>query len=177
MAPAFMGSPREVLVRHVRSVGPGQSRGRRLRLAARGLADVKEARVTRRAEAAAAADVAGVAEVVFRSVIGDAGWDGLSEAVKEIFVANGPAILAELRGGVLDVDAGQLRTIRRPTLVVAARASQPEFAEPTALMAEAIPTARVEWVDGDHLIHPAHPVVLAFVDEVRSRAPADAVMR
>lgn len=135
-----------------------------------------EARVTRRAEVAAAVDVAGVAEVVFRSVLGDAGWDGLSEPVKGIFVANGPAILGELRGGVLDVDAGQLRTIRQPALVVAARASQPEFAEATALMAEAIPTARVEWVDGDHLIDPAHPVVLAFVDEVRSRTRLDAVV-
>jgi hypothetical protein len=32
--------------------------------------------------------------------------------------------------------------------------------------AAAIPSARVEWVEGGHLINPAHPAVLAFVDEV-----------
>ena len=33
-------------------------------------------------------------------------------------------------------------------------------------MAAAMPSARVEWVEGGHLIDPAHPAVLAFVDEV-----------
>jgi hypothetical protein len=29
-----------------------------------------------------------------------------------------------------------------------------------------MPSARIEWVEGGHAIDPAHPVVLAFVDEV-----------
>jgi hypothetical protein len=33
-------------------------------------------------------------------------------------------------------------------------------------MAAAMPSARVAWVEGGHLVDPAHPVVLAFVDEV-----------
>ena len=36
-------------------------------------------------------------------------------------------------------------------------------------MAEAISSARVEWVDGGHLINPAHPAVLGFMDEVLGR--------
>lgn len=39
----------------------------------------------------------------------------------------------------------------------------------TKLMASAMPSARVEWVEGGHLINPAHPAVLAFVDEVLAR--------
>jgi HD-GYP domain-containing protein (c-di-GMP phosphodiesterase class II)/DNA-binding CsgD family transcriptional regulator len=41
MAPVFMGSGREMVGRFVRSVAPGQPRMRRLRLVARGLADLK----------------------------------------------------------------------------------------------------------------------------------------
>ena len=41
MAPVVMGSGREMMGRHVRSVAPGQPRMRRLRLVARGLADPK----------------------------------------------------------------------------------------------------------------------------------------
>jgi hypothetical protein len=33
-------------------------------------------------------------------------------------------------------------------------------------MAGAMPSARVEWVEGGHLINPAHPAVLRFVDDV-----------
>ena len=36
-------------------------------------------------------------------------------------------------------------------------------------MAAAMPSARVAWVEGGHLVDPAHPVVLAFVDEVLAR--------
>ena len=136
-----------------------------------------EAKLARRVEAAAEIDVGTVAETMFRAVLGDAGWEGLPASVRQIFVANGPAILAEFRGGSLDVDAEQLAAIERPTLLVAAKSSPPEFADVIRVVAEAIPAARVEWVEGDHLIDPAHPVVLAFVDEVRSRTTLDAVAR
>jgi hypothetical protein len=51
-------------------------------------------------------------------------------------------------------------------LLVGARGSGPEFAEATELTAAAMPSARVEWVEGGHLIDAAHPAVLSFVDEV-----------
>jgi pimeloyl-ACP methyl ester carboxylesterase len=51
-------------------------------------------------------------------------------------------------------------------LVVGARDSGPAFADVAERTARAIPTARLEWVDGSHLIDAAHPAVLAFVDEV-----------
>jgi pimeloyl-ACP methyl ester carboxylesterase len=121
--------------------------------------------------AAAEADVDTVGETMLRGVLGDAGWTSLPEPVKRVFTDNGPAIVAEERGGLLDVSAEQLGTISHPTLLVAAMDSPPALAEATTLVAEALPSARVEWVEGDHLIDPAHPVVLAFVDEVVARSP------
>jgi len=121
--------------------------------------------------AAADADMDTVGETMLRSVVGDAGWEGLPEAVREVFAANGPAIVAEVRGGYPDLTAGRLATIDQPTLLVAAKESlQPGFEEVTSAMAAAMPSARVEWVEGGHLVDPAHPVVLAFVDEVLAGA-------
>jgi pimeloyl-ACP methyl ester carboxylesterase len=119
--------------------------------------------------AAAEADMSSVAETLFRAVAGDAGWEGLPQPVKAMLTANGPAILADERNGYLDVTVEQLGTIIQPTLLVAAEGSPPEFAEVTHLMANAMPSARVEWVEGGHLINPAHPIVLSFVDEMVNR--------
>lgn len=116
--------------------------------------------------AAAEADMSTVGETMLSRVVGDAGWEGLPEPVKQIFTANGPAIVAEHRGGLLDVSVEQLGTIVHPTLLVAGRDSPPAFAEATNLMAEAMPSAEVEWVEGGHVINPAHPVVLDFIDQV-----------
>jgi pimeloyl-ACP methyl ester carboxylesterase len=116
--------------------------------------------------AAAEDDIGTVAETLLRGVLGDAVWEGLALPAQEIFTANGPAIVAELRGGPLDVGVEQLGTIAQPTLLVAAKDSPPAFAEVTDVLAEAMPSARVEWIDGGHLINAAHPAVLAFVDEV-----------
>jgi pimeloyl-ACP methyl ester carboxylesterase len=122
--------------------------------------------VTSRVLAAADADMSSAAETSLRAVLGDATWEGFPEPTKQMFTANGPAIVAELRGGFLDVSAERLGTIAHPTLLVAGKDSPPAFAEVTNLMAEAMPRARVKWVAGGHLIDPAHPAVLAFVDEV-----------
>ena len=116
--------------------------------------------------AAADEDPSSVAETYLRGVLGMRAGRRCPSQVKEIFVANGPAILAEERGGLLDVTVDQLGTIDRPTLLVAAAESPPAFAEATNVVAAAIPRARVEWVGGGHLIDAAHPAVLAFVDEV-----------
>jgi pimeloyl-ACP methyl ester carboxylesterase len=116
----------------------------------------------------AAADVGvdAVAEALLRAVLGDATWEGLPEEAKGMFTANGPAIVAEFRGGFLDAAPEELAAIDQPTLLVTAEDSPPAFAEATAALASAIPSARVARVAGGHLIDPAGPAVLAFVDEV-----------
>lgn len=116
--------------------------------------------------AAAAADVSTVGETVIRGVLGDEGWSGLPAQARQVFVDNGPAIAAELRGGFLDVTAGELAAVDRPTLLVTGKDSVPVYEEVTRALAAAMPSARIERVAGGHLIDPAHPAVLSFVDEV-----------
>jgi len=118
--------------------------------------------------AAADAGLDTVAEAVVRAVAGDAAWSGLPEAAKEALAGNGPALVAELRGGYPDVSTEQLGTIDVPTLLVGAEDSLLDYAEVIELTAAAIPSARVEWIAGGHLIDPAHPVVLRFIDEALS---------
>jgi esterase len=142
--------------------GGGLALGESLR---RWLAGVDE-----RIFAAAEADVSTVGETLLTEVLGDGAWGALPDAVRRIFTDNGPAIVGEERGRLLDVTPEQLGTIRQPTLVVAAEGSPPVFAEAAELVAAAIPAARLERVGGDHLIDPAHPAVLAFVDGVLAEA-------
>ena len=119
--------------------------------------------------AAAEIDMSTVAQTLMRAVLGDRAWEGLPEPARQMFTGNGPAIVAEFRGGVLDVGREQLGTIAQPTLLVAAEGSPPAFAELTNLIAKAMPSARLERVEDGHAIDPAHPVVLAFIDEVLAR--------
>jgi pimeloyl-ACP methyl ester carboxylesterase len=128
------------------------------------------AEIDERIFAAAETDVSTVGETFLNQVLGDGAWGGLPEPVRRIFTDNGPAIVAEERGGLLEVSREQLGTILQPTLVVAAEGSPPAFAEAMELVAAAIPSASLEWVGGDHLIDPAHPAVLAFVDGVLADA-------
>ena len=123
--------------------------------------------VTEEVLAAAERDMDTVGEAVIHAVAGPGAWEGLPESMQETLTGNGPAIVAEVRGGYPDLSEGQLATIDQPTLLVAARESlQAGFDEVTSAMAAAMPSATVEWVEGGHLVDPAHPVVLAFVDEV-----------
>lgn len=106
------------------------------------------------------------AELLLRDVLGDAGWEGVPDQVKEILTGNGPALVAEIRGGYPEVTVEQLGTIGQPTLFVGAEDSVFDYRETAAVLAAAMPSARIEWVEGGHAIDPAHPVVLAFVNEV-----------
>ena len=119
--------------------------------------------------AAAEEDMTTVAETLIRGVAGGGAWDGLPPEARQIFTYNGPAIVAELRGGILEIGVEQLGSITQPTLLLGGRDSLPAFVEVANIMAKAMPQAQVEWVEGGHLINPAHPVVLAFADEVRAR--------
>jgi esterase len=116
--------------------------------------------------AVAEVDMEKVGETLIRVAFGEAAWERMPEEAKRIVAANGPAAFAELRAGYPDVTAEQLATIEAPTLLVGARDSEFDYTEVIELVANAMPSARVEWVDGGHAINPAHPVVLGFVDEV-----------
>lgn len=128
------------------------------------------AEITERILAAAEVDMDTVAETLMREVLGDAGWEALPGEVKDILTANGPALVAEVRGGFPDVTEEQLAAIDQPTLFVGARDSVFDYVETAEAVAAAIPSASVEWVEGGHAINPAHPVVLGFVDEVLVKA-------
>jgi hypothetical protein len=51
-------------------------------------------------------------------------------------------------------------------LLIAATDSAPQLREPNEAMAAALPNARSALVGGGHLIDPAAPEALAFIEEV-----------
>ena len=118
-------------------------------------------------EVAAQAGIDAVAEALISEVLGESAWRSFPEALQRMFTHNGPAILAELQGEWwLQADAAALATIDQPALLVAATDSRPELREPTEAMADALPNARTALVSGGHLINPAAPEVLAFIEGV-----------
>jgi pimeloyl-ACP methyl ester carboxylesterase len=122
------------------------------------------AELRRRVEATVAArGTDAVGETVLRAVFG--AWDELPHAFREVFSANGQALVAEIRGGE-STDANRLDEIRAPTLVVTAQDSPAEFRLASEAVAQAIPHARSVQVGGGHAIDPAGPDVLAFVAEL-----------
>jgi hypothetical protein len=72
-------------------------------------------------------------------------------------------------------DAAGFATIDKPTLLVAASESPPEQREMTDAMAGVL-DARTALLAGGHLIDPAAPEVLAFIEEVTRKALAALVM-
>ncbi len=133
--------------------------------AAKEWADLEE-----RLVAVAEVDPGLAAETLMRDVLGDAGWEGLPEEVKEILIANGPELVAEIRGGYPDVTPEQLGTIDRPTLLVGAKDSVFDYRETIDRMVAVMPSAKAEWVGGGHAINPADSVVLGFIDEILARS-------
>ena len=117
-------------------------------------------------EAAAARDVATVAETFLRRVLGDAQWESFPEPIRMMAVDNSPAVLAEFRGPWLEASEADLARIGVPTLLVAGDASPPALRRVTERMAAAIPNARSVIVGGGHFIDPGEPDVLAFVGEI-----------
>ena len=118
-------------------------------------------------EVAAQDGVDAVYEALIGEVLGESAWDSFPGEVRRILTQNGPALLAEL-GYVDEVmpDAAAFATIDKRTLLVAAFESPPEQREMTEAMAGVLPNARIALVAGGHLIDPAAPEVLAFVEEV-----------
>jgi esterase len=121
-----------------------------------------------RMRAVAARDgVHALGEALITEVGGADALRSLPDEVREALAGNGPAILAELAGEWwLPADAGTLATIAQPVLLVSAADSPPEFHQAPEALAEAIPNARPSLVEGGHLIDPAGPEVLTFIEEV-----------
>ncbi|HEX2126778.1 MAG TPA: alpha/beta fold hydrolase [Thermoleophilaceae bacterium] len=112
-----------------------------------------------------------VGEALITAVAGEDAWRSLPDPWQRVLTHNGPAILAELAGEWwLQADAAALATTSQPTLLVAAAGSPPEFHEPINVFASALPNARTALVGGDHIIDPAAPEVIAFVEEVLDQA-------
>ncbi|MFD4422647.1 alpha/beta fold hydrolase [Agromyces sp. NPDC058484] len=120
---------------------------------------------------AEARDPSIVAETVIRDALGDATWNALPAALREMFAGTNDGTRAELHGAGMDLsarprtfDAAELAALATPTLIVAATDSPEPLRRGTARLAELIPSAEFARVPGGHLIDPAGEAVLDFVD-------------
>jgi pimeloyl-ACP methyl ester carboxylesterase len=109
-----------------------------------------------------------VGRAFMAEVLGPDAWDGLPEEVRATITGNGPAILAELAGDWLTADRAALAGIDRPTLLVSAADSPALFRAADDALAAAMPAARRALVEGGHLVDPAGPEVLAFLEALRA---------
>jgi pimeloyl-ACP methyl ester carboxylesterase len=119
--------------------------------------------------AAAAGGAAAAAQLFLRGVFGENYAELLPVEVQQVIRDNAPAIVAESRGPVTPVKPEDLATITVPVLVVCAASSPRVFRTMGRLIAEGLPAGRLVRVEGSHLIDPANPEVLAFLDEVLLR--------
>lgn len=62
-------------------------------------------------EIAGTKGVEAVGEAFIRAVLGDDAWEGLPAEWQRVFVENGQAIVAECRGGDLEIDMAALATL------------------------------------------------------------------
>jgi esterase len=126
-----------------------------------------EALEDRLREVAARVSVDAVAEALITEVAGEGAWRSFPDEVRRTLTGNGPAILAELSGEWwLQADAAALATIEQPALLMMAADSPPEFHQAPEALADALPNARTALVGGGHIIDPASPAVIAFIEEV-----------
>jgi esterase len=115
---------------------------------------------------AAQAGVDAVAGALITAVAGEHAWDSFPDEVRRALAGNGRAILAEIAGQWwLQADAAMLATIKQPALVVIAADSPPEFHAGPRALAELMPNARLSIVGGGHIIDPAAPEVLRFIEQ------------
>lgn len=129
-------------------------------------ADAWAKELRRKVGDAAAHDPRSVGETFLRTVLGDAVWDSFKPDVKRRYADDGPAIAAEVGGASSGVTEQDLARIPIPTLVVAAERSPGPFGHVAARVAAAIPSGRLELVDGGHRIDPGEAVVIDFLRSV-----------
>jgi pimeloyl-ACP methyl ester carboxylesterase len=122
---------------------------------------------------AASGDPASAAEVVFREALGDGAWESFPAELQELFADGSPAVLAEIRGRGLDLSEEplilsdeELARIAQPTLLVSAEDSPDILGRVNDRLADALPNAEKVLVSGGHLIHPADPSILGFIDRI-----------
>lgn len=137
------------------------------------------ARLRRRVLAVAQAHPARAAEALVVGALGPAAWSALPDPVREVMNQAGEAVLAEIRGSGLDLSADFLSSdctwvagVTCPTLVVSAQESAEVLSRVNDRLLELLPRGRGVRVPGGHLIHPAHPAVLEFLDESASSRSA-----
>ncbi len=124
----------------------------------------------------AAVDASLLAEALVRDALGDEAWESFPGELKDMFAATSPAVLAEMRGHGLDLSQDpvelsedELAGIRRPALIITAEDSLEACRLVNARLAGALPYAESVLVPGGHLINPAHPAVLTFIDRLAAR--------
>jgi esterase len=117
-------------------------------------------------EVASRAGVEAVGEAMISDALGEDTWAGLPAELRELFTGNGAAILAEQRGEYVQADAAAFAAVEQPALVVGAADSLAVLREAVETIAAALPNARTAVVEGGHLIDPADPLVVGFVEEV-----------
>lgn len=105
-----------------------------------------------------------VGEAALREILG--AWEELPEVWREVFTANGPALLAEVRGEERISDDLDLGALEVPALVVTAEASPDPVQRGSEALAAALPDVRPVRVGGGHAIDPAGAEVRAFVFEL-----------
>jgi pimeloyl-ACP methyl ester carboxylesterase len=120
------------------------------------------------------AEPARASESVIRAALGDRAWETMPDDLKTLFDEAAPAVLAEMRGSgldlsaePLDLDDNELGAIDQPTLLVSSEDSPEVLRRVNDRLAKALPNAETALVPGGHLIHPAHPVVLSFIDRLQ----------
>ena len=111
-----------------------------------------------------AADPERVGQTLIEVALGPGGWEALPAEARELFTANGPAILAEVEGLNADLDEAALSAIEHQTLLVSAAGSPEPFRRVAAKLASLLPNVEEVRVEGGHLIDPAGPEVLRFVE-------------
>ncbi len=111
------------------------------------------------------------AEFCYGEFLGADGWATMPDGARDLLIDNAPALLSELTGGWSRPTAEALRHVDQPVLVVSGVSSPEPFRGLDARLTELIPGARHEIVPGGHVISPAAPVVLDFLDGLPGTIP------
>lgn len=113
------------------------------------------------------------AEAVVRDALGGEVWESFPAELKDMFASTSPAVLAEARGHGMDLSEDALELseedlagIHQPTLIVSSEDSPEAFRRANGRLAEALPHTETLQVPGGHIINPAHPAVLKFIDRI-----------
>lgn len=110
---------------------------------------------------------------MLREILGDAIWASLTDEAKGLFGDTDNAVLAEMRGqglnlsqDPLQLDEDQLARIRQQALIVSGEDSPEAYRLVNHRLPGALPRTRTVIVTGGHLINPARPAVLDYIERI-----------